>query len=105
MSTATERQLSSNISQSYPAGSETEAERAAAVAKAVGAFEGLSDKLAAETTPLGEVGPADNGAPPRWWIWVCPKGDFSGRLHVAGYAREKHALFTVCDTHGDSYLR
>ena len=107
MSTATERQLSSNISQSYPAGSETEAERAAAVAKAVGAFEGLSDKLAAETTPLGEVGPADNGAPPRWWIWVCPntKDEFRGRLHVAGYARERHALYTVCDTCGKTYLR
>jgi hypothetical protein len=97
--------LSSNISQSYPAGSETEPERAAAVAKAVGAFEGLGDRIAAETTPLGEVGPEDHGAPARWWIWVCPKGDFSGRLHVAGYALEKHALYTVCDTHGDTYLR
>jgi len=101
----TETQLSSNISQSYPAGSETEAERAAAVAAAVGAFDGLGDKLAAETTPLGDVAPADNGAPPRWWVWVCPKGDLSGRLHVAGYARDRHALYTVCDTHGDTYLR
>jgi hypothetical protein len=97
--------LSSNISQSYPAGSETEAERAAAVATAVGAFEGLGDKIATETTPLGDAVPADNGAPPRWWVWVCPKGDFSGRLHVAGYARERHALYTVCDAHGDTYLR
>jgi hypothetical protein len=97
--------LSSNISQSYPAGSETEPQRAAAVAKAIESFEGLADRIDNETTPLGEVTPADNGAPPRWWVWVCPKGDFDGRLHVAGYAREKHALFTVCDTHGDTYLR
>jgi hypothetical protein len=97
--------LSSNISQSYPSGSETEAERAAAVTKAIGAFEGLGAKITSETTPLGDVGPADHGAPARWWIWVCPTGDFSGRLHVAGYALEKHALYTVCDTHGDTYLR
>lgn len=97
--------LSSNISQSYPSGSESEVERAAAVATAIGAFEGLGDKLAAETTPLGEVTAADHGAPARWWVWVCPKGDFNGRLHVAGYARDRHALYTVCDTHGDTYLR
>ena len=41
----------------------------------------------------------------RWWIWVCPTGDFKGRLHVAGYAIERHALYTVCDTHGDTFLR
>ncbi|MBX3029480.1 MAG: hypothetical protein KF809_04935 [Chloroflexi bacterium] len=97
--------MSSNISQSYPSGSESEVERAAAVATAIGAFEGLGDKLAAETTPLGEVAAADHGAPARWWVWVCPKGDFNGRLHVAGYARDRHALYTVCDTHGDTYLR
>ena len=30
-------------------------------------------------------------APARWWIWVCPnaKDEFRGRLHVAGYARER----------------
>ena len=97
--------LSSNISQSYPCGSETEPQRAAAVEKALTAFDGLRDRVAAETATLGDVGPADHGAPARWWIWVCPKDDFSGRLHVAGYARDKHALFTVCDTHGDAYLR
>jgi hypothetical protein len=97
--------VSSNISQNYPSGSESEAQRAAAVAAAVASFDGMRDKIAAETTPLGEIAPADNGAPPRWWVWVCPRGDFSGRLHVAGYARDKHALFTVCDTHGDTYLR
>jgi hypothetical protein len=97
--------VSSNISQNYPSGSESEEERASAVEKALTAFEGLRDKVAAEASPLGSPEPAENGAPPRWWIWVCPTDDFKGRLHVAGYARERHALYTVCDTHGDAYLR
>ena len=54
---------------------------------------------------LGAVEPADHGAPARWWVWVCPTGDFAGRLHVAGYALEKHGLYAVCDTHGDTFLR
>lgn len=99
--------MSSNISQSYPAGSETEAQRAAAVAKAIASFEGLAATVAADSSPLGEIGPADHGAPARWWVWVCPnaKDEFRGRLHVAGYARERHALYTVCDTCGKAYLR
>lgn len=99
--------MSSNVSQSYPAGSETEAQRAAAVTTALAAMEGLAAILAAESSPLGEVGPEDHGAPARWWIWVCPnpKDEARGRLHVAGYARERHALFTVCDTCGKTYLR
>lgn len=97
--------MSSNISQSYPYGSESEAERAAAVERAMATFDGLAERIAAEADPLGEVGPADHGAPARWWTWVCPKGDASGRLHVAGYARDRHALFTVCDTCGTTYLR
>lgn len=99
--------MSSNISQNYPAGSETEPQRAAAIAKALAANEALQGTLAAETTPLGEVQPADHGAPARWWIWVCPnaKDEARGRLHVAGYARDKHALFTVCDTCGKTFLR
>lgn len=97
--------MSSNISQSYPCGSESEPQRAAAVGSALAAFDGLRDRVATEATPLGEIGPADHGAPARWWIWVCPTADAAGRLHVAGYALEKHALFTVCDTHGDTYLR
>ena len=97
--------MSSNISQSYPCGSESEPQRGAAVAKAVAGFAGLGDKITADTSPLPAAEPADHGAPARWWIWVCPTGDFDGRLHVAGYALEKHALYTVCDTHGDTYLR
>jgi hypothetical protein len=97
--------VSSNVSQSYPYGSESEAERAAAVSKATEAFAGLADRIASEASSLGDIGPADHGAPPRWWVWVCPKDDASGRLHVAGYARERHALLTVCDTCGSTYLR
>jgi hypothetical protein len=99
--------VSSNVGQSYPAGSESEAQRSAAIASAIEAHATLGDTLTAETTPLGEVGPADHGAPARWWIWVCPNpADAArGRLHVAGYARDKHALYTVCDTCGKTYLR
>jgi hypothetical protein len=95
----------SNISQSYPYSSETEEQRAAAVAAAVADDEALAARIAAESTPLGAVGAADHGAPARWWVWVCPADDASGRLHVAGYARERHGLFTVCDTCGAAFLR
>lgn len=97
--------MSSNVSQSYPYTSETEPERAAAVGAALHRFEGLGDKVAQEATSLGDVGPEDHGAEARWWVWVCPKDDFVGRLHVAGYAGERHALYTVCDTCGSTFLR
>jgi hypothetical protein len=92
--------VTSNVAQNYPYGSETEAERAAAVERAMAAFEGLRDRIAAESTSLGE--PNDGG---RWWIWVCPSDDFTGRLHAAGHARERHAVYTICDTCGRSFLR
>jgi hypothetical protein len=97
--------VSSNVSQHYPYASESEEERAAAVAKAFDDFAGLEDRVAGEITPLGDVGPADNGAPATWWTWVCPMGDFRGRLHVAGFARDRHAVYTVCDTCGETFLR
>jgi hypothetical protein len=97
--------VSSNVSQSYPYSSESEEQRAAAVSKATADFEGLAERIRSESLPLGDAAPADHGAPPSWWIWVCPKGDASGRLHVAGYARERHALYTVCDTCGATFLR
>jgi hypothetical protein len=97
--------VSSNVSQTYPYASESEEERESAVGRALGRFDGLYDKVAAESTPLGEVGPEDHGAPPRWWVWVCPRDDFQGRLHVVGYARDHHALYTVCDTCGSTFLR
>jgi hypothetical protein len=97
--------VSSNVSQSYPYSSESEEQRAAAVAAALTAFEGLADRVRAESTPLGDPSLAENDGPLTWWTWVCPKGDASGRLHVTGYARERHALFTVCDTCGATFLR
>lgn len=97
--------LSSNISQNYPYASETEVARRAVVADILSRFDGLAAKVQAETTPLDAEELTDVGAQTRWWIWICPKDDFAGRLHVAGYAIEKHALYTVCDTHGDTYLR
>ncbi|HEY8167778.1 MAG TPA: hypothetical protein VIF84_03615 [Candidatus Limnocylindrales bacterium] len=92
--------MTSNVAQNYPYGSETEAERAAAVERAVAAFDGLAERIAAEATPLGE--PHDGG---RWWVWVCPTGEFDGRLHAAGHARERHAVYTICDDCGRSFLR
>jgi hypothetical protein len=96
--------LTSNISQSYPYSSETEAERSAAIAAATGKFDKLADAIAAESEPLPDQGPAEPGQPHRSWVFVCPT-HVSGRLHVAGYARERHALFTVCDEGGETYLR
>ena len=97
--------MSSNVGQNYPYASESEPERAAAVEKALAQFDGLRDKVAAETTPIEELGPAEPGQPHLWWVYVCPKDDFSGRLHVAGYSLERHALYTVCDTCGSTFLR
>ena len=81
--------MSSNVGQSYPYTSETDAERAAAIAKLVAERPGLAEKLAAETTPVD--------ANDRWWVWKCPTKGCEGLLHVAGYARDLHALYVVCD--------
>jgi hypothetical protein len=87
--------VTSNISQTYPYSSESEAERAAAVAAAIAAHEGLDATLAAESTALDEGD--------RWWTYH--HGGCGGILHVAGYAREKHAVVTVCDRCGRTALR
>jgi hypothetical protein len=97
--------LSSNVAQSYPYTTETEEERASAVARAAEQFDGLAEKIAAEADPLPDLPPDEPGRPQRWWVFVCPRDDFSGRLHVAGHARERHALYTVCDTCGHTFLR
>ncbi|MCI0584579.1 MAG: hypothetical protein L0227_17110 [Chloroflexi bacterium] len=90
--------MTSNVGQSYPYTSESEADRARAVAALVGAREDLAGKLAAETTPLD--------ANDRWWVWKCPTTGCPGLLHVAGYARDLHALFVVCDgTCARTFLR
>ena len=89
--------MTSNISQSYPYSSESEIDRAAAVAELVANREGLADKLKAETTPLDEGD--------RWWTYKCPAKGCAGLLHAAGYAAEKHGLVTVCDTCGKTFSR
>ena len=89
--------MTSNIAQNFPYSSESEAERAAAVAKVASAYAGLADKLKAEATALGED--------PRWWVWKCPSPGCAGLLHAAGFARNAHAVYTVCDTCGKTYQR
>lgn len=90
--------MTSNVGQNYPYSSESEAERVARVAAAVEAQAGLGDKVAAETTPLD--------ARDRWWTWKCPTPKCPGILHAAGYARDLHAVYVVCDgTCAKTFLR
>ena len=90
--------MTSNVGQNYPYSSETEAERAARIEALVAAQTGLADVLAAETTPLDER--------ERWWTWKCPTTGCPGILHVAGYARDLHAVYVVCDgTCAKTFLR
>ena len=84
-----EQTVTSNIGQNYPYTSESEAERRQAIERLVGARSDLAATLAERTTPLD-----DNE---RWWVWKCPTPGCPGRLHVAGYARDAHALVVVCD--------
>jgi hypothetical protein len=87
--------VTSNISQAYPYSSESEAERAAAVAATLAAHEGLAATLAEQAGPLE---PGD-----RWWTYH--HAGCGGTLHVAGFARERHAVVTVCDRCGKAALR
>lgn len=96
--------MTSNVAQSYPYSTETETDRAAAIERATAQFEGLAQKIAAETNALPDPGPDEPGRPNRSWVFVCPR-HISGRLHVAGYAIERHALYVVCDEDGETYLR
>jgi len=90
--------MTSNVGQSYPYSSETESDRAARIAALVDDRDGLKDKLASETTPLDERD--------RWWTWKCPTKGCPGILHAAGYARDLHAVYVVCDgTCGQTFLR
>jgi hypothetical protein len=90
--------VTSNVGQNYPYTSETESDRAAAIASLLAAREDLGPKLAAETTALD-----DNE---RWWVWKCPTAGCPGLLHAAGYAHDRHAVFVVCDgTCARTYLR
>lgn len=90
--------MTSNVGQSYPYTSESESDRASRIAALVAAREALAATLASETTPVD--------ANDRWWVWKCPTSGCSGLLHVAGYARDLHALFVVCDgTCAKTFLR
>jgi hypothetical protein len=90
--------MTSNVGQNYPYSSESEADRAARVAAAIEAQAGLADKVSAETTPLDERD--------RWWTWKCPTSGCTGILHAAGYARDLHAVYVVCDgTCAKTFLR
>jgi hypothetical protein len=86
---AGEDELTSNVGQSYPYTSESASERANAIERLVAAREGLSDTIASAATPLDEND--------RWWVWKCPTPGCPGLLHAAGYARDSHAVFVVCD--------
>jgi hypothetical protein len=90
--------VTSNVGQNYPYSSETDADRSVTINRLLASRDGLSATLEAETTPLDEND--------RWWVWKCPTKGCPGLLHAAGYARDKHALFVVCDsTCGKTYLR
>ena len=96
--------MTSNVAQSYPYTTETEGERQQAIDRAVNQFGALAERIAAEADPLPDPGPDEPGRPNRSWVFVCPK-HINGRLHVAGYAKERHALYTICDEGGEPYLR
>ncbi len=90
--------MTSNVGQNYPYSSETESQRAESIGRLVGERDGLGDKIAAETTPLD--------VNTRWWTWKCPTSGCRGILHAAGYARDLHALYVVCDgSCGKTFLR
>ena len=90
--------MSSNVGQNYPYSSETESDRASRVSALVEAHEGLADKISSETTPLD--------VQDRWWTWKCPTPSCHGILHAAGYARDLHAIYVVCDGEcGKTFLR
>ena len=90
--------MTSNVGQNYPYSSETDADRSVTITRLLASRDGLSATLEAETTPLDEND--------RWWVWKCPTKGCPGLLHAAGYARDKHALFVVCDgTCAKTYLR
>lgn len=90
--------MTSNVGQNYPYTSETEADRATAIARLAAARPELGPKIEAETTPLD--------GDERHWVWKCPTMGCTGLLHAAGYARDLHALYVVCDgTCGKTFLR
>ena len=102
--------MTSNVSQNYPYSSETETDRAGTIARLVAERPDLTDKLAAEASPLAGASPLAEASPldaqDLWWTWKCPTKGCPGLLHAAGYAIDKHAVFVVCDgTCAKTFLR
>ncbi len=90
--------MTSNVGQNYPYASETDADRVAVIDRLLADRDDLGDKLKGETTPLDEN--------ERWWVWKCPTKGCPGLLHAAGYARDLHAVYVVCDgTCAKTFLR
>ena len=90
--------MTSNVGQNYPYTSESDAERVAAIASLIADRPDLADKVKAESTPLDSND--------RWWVFKCPTKGCKGLLHAAGYAAERHAVYTVCDgTCGKTFLK
>jgi hypothetical protein len=90
--------MTSNVGQNYPYSSETEGQRATSIEALLEKQDGLRDKVTGETTSLDER--------ERWWTWKCPTRGCAGILHAAGYAKDLHALYVVCDgTCGKTFLR
>ena len=90
--------MTSNVGQSYPYSSETEADRAEAVARLRRGARGSRrqarrrDDAARRARALVGLEVPDDGLP--------------GLLHAAGYARDLHAVYVVCDgTCGKTFLR
>ena len=91
--------MTSNVGQNYPYSSETEADRAARDRRARrgprGAQRTSSPPRRRRSTSASAGGP---GSARRKG---CP-----GILHAAGYARDLHAVYVVCDgTCGKTFLR
>ena len=80
--------MTSNISQAYPYSSETEAERAAAVAATVAGHAGLDVTIAGESSPLD----------PGERRWTYRHGGCGGMLHVEG-ARLVAQVSRGCSRH------
>ena len=90
--------MTSNVGQNYPYRSETESDRAQALEAIFAAHDGLRERVA------GEASPPD--ANENWWVWKCATKGCPGLLHVAGYARDLHAVYVVCDgACGRTFLR
>jgi hypothetical protein len=89
--------LASNIAQNYPYSSESEQERATAIARALAGNASLAEKVKAESL--------EPGSEPRWWVWKCTTPDCAGLLHTAGFARNARGVYALCDTCGQTYLR